>query len=583
MSNNDDDRKQRFRFHRDDEILLLEIVLRAKPCPYKISSRDGSIMVAWNTIAEEFKGLCKPRSDGKLPYSRTCRTRCDKMIVDYLAMQATPTLRNQKHEMREDQIKYELLGRLATLIGKGTNPSPPESTITNPLDVSTGPVAGLLIPGGLMPQGSTSTNPTANDPQLHYYSSPQQRGSAASQVSATAMTPQTLANIGNNNNQTGNQSTSQLLAASRILLSASGMSGINNSHSQDTSPDPFSVASPQLGMSSQSPSQPQSPAKTQNLRKRRANNNNVASGTKGQGAAATAPATASVAATEAAMATSVGQDSFNYQQRTTPSASSSTATTAGNNSSSLTSNTKRLRSGKTTLPTIQPKAPGAVNTYSQQNTNQQNNGHHSNHAHSSRSGASASEAVEVDNDDNNEQQEKDVEADNDDGEDVGGYQHNQDAFDDGYGGDYNHEADTPDSRKYEFASPSLPQNDGRDARASSKWAEKRSSNSSPAQSFTFKRQASFQGRNMVNFGAQRQFRDNTGDSSESSPYMGSGFGAGWFLAPSQMTAEDRTHLMRTLALEEQRVRVEVDKIALERERLALERTRLEWEMRRMSK
>ncbi|KAF9179740.1 hypothetical protein BGZ51_006568 [Haplosporangium sp. Z 767] len=579
---NDDDRKQRFRFHRDDEILLLEIVLRAKPCPYKISSRDGSIMVAWNTIAEEFKSLCKPRSDGKLPYSRTCRTRCDKMIVDYLAMQATPTLRNHKHEMREDQIKYELLGRLATLIGKGTNPSPPESTITNPLDVSTGPVAGLIMPGGLMPQGSTSTNPTTNDPQLHYYSSPQQRGSAASQVSTTTMTPQTLVNIGNNNNHTGNnQSTSQLLAASRLLLSASGMSGINSSHSQDTSPDPFSVASPQLDMSSQSPSQSQSPAKTQNVRKRRANNNSVAAGIKGQGTAAAV--TTSVATAEAAVTSSVGQDSFDYQQRTTSSASSSTAATVGNNSNSTVSNAKRLRSGKTTLTTIQSKAPGAANTYSQQNANQQNSDHHSDHAHSSRSGASASEPVEVDNDDGNEQQEGDVGVENDDGEDTGGYQHNQDAFDDGYGGDYSHEADIPENRKYEFTSPSLPQNGGRDARVSSKWAEKRSSDSSPAQSFTFKRQASFQNRNMVNFGAQRQFRDNAGDSSESSPYMGGGFGAGWFLAPSQMTAEDRTHLMRTLALEEQKVRVEVDKIALERERLALERTRLEWEMRRMSK
>jgi len=71
--------------------------------------------------------------------------------------------------------------------------------------------------------------------------------------------------------------------------------------------------------------------------------------------------------------------------------------------------------------------------------------------------------------------------------------------------------------------------------------------------------------------------------------MGGGGGAvGGFLGPSgkplivpsQVSAEDRVYLLRNLALEEQRVNVEVEKIALEREKLALERTRLQWEMRK---
>lgn len=65
--------------------------------------------------------------------------------------------------------------------------------------------------------------------------------------------------------------------------------------------------------------------------------------------------------------------------------------------------------------------------------------------------------------------------------------------------------------------------------------------------------------------------------------ISTGFGAaGGFLQPSQLNADDRAYLMRTLALEEQRVKIEVDKVALERERLALENRRLEWKMQQMN-
>ncbi|KAG0290326.1 hypothetical protein BGZ98_003516, partial [Dissophora globulifera] len=111
MSVTEDDRRQRFRFHKEDEIKLLQIVLRADPCPYKISARDGTIMVAWNLISEEFRTLCTPRADGKLPHSRTCRARSDKMLHDFRAQRENPYLR-PKTESKEDKIKYELLSRL---------------------------------------------------------------------------------------------------------------------------------------------------------------------------------------------------------------------------------------------------------------------------------------------------------------------------------------------------------------------------------------------------------------------------------------------------------------------------------------
>jgi len=123
MSISEDDRKQRFRFHKDDEILLLEVVLQAQPCPYKISARDGTILVAWNKIAEEFKNRCKPRPEGNLPHSRTCRTRCDKMIIDFLAVRAAPHLRDKTKESKEEKVKNELLSTLATLAGKIQDPS----------------------------------------------------------------------------------------------------------------------------------------------------------------------------------------------------------------------------------------------------------------------------------------------------------------------------------------------------------------------------------------------------------------------------------------------------------------------------
>ncbi|ORZ24820.1 hypothetical protein BCR41DRAFT_348583 [Lobosporangium transversale] len=256
MSSLDDDRKQRFRFHKQDEILLLQIVLRAKPCPYKISSRDGAILVAWNHIAEEFERESVPRPDGKLPHPRTCRTRCDKMIMDFMAMRATPHLRGKKQESEEDRLKNELLEKLASIQGKVMDseitPSASSSTtatttaitgtVAGDVDITSGPSStaasagglnttgagagpgpgpGTIIPGHILGSSAPSTATATH----------QQRASVAS---TTSLMPQSLNSLGNNSHhRVGHgQSTSELLAASGLMLS-SAVPGSSNSLSNN--------------------------------------------------------------------------------------------------------------------------------------------------------------------------------------------------------------------------------------------------------------------------------------------------------------------------------------------------------------
>ncbi|KAG9070188.1 hypothetical protein KI688_009520 [Linnemannia hyalina] len=208
----EDDRKQRFRFHKEDEILLLNIVLRASPCPYNISTRDGAIMVAWNNIAEEFKSLCKPRPDGKVPHSRTCRTRCDKMITDYLAMQASPQLRGKKLESKDDRIKNELVARLSALQGKGLDPN----LIAAAAEAGAGAGSGAGSGAGAG-AGAGGDSPSNSDDPISNLSP------AISPVSGIPGSSELMTHV------TGSASGTSLMTPGQVLGRASGNQGMNGS------------------------------------------------------------------------------------------------------------------------------------------------------------------------------------------------------------------------------------------------------------------------------------------------------------------------------------------------------------------
>ncbi|KAG0368618.1 hypothetical protein BC939DRAFT_505344 [Gamsiella multidivaricata] len=592
MSTADDDRKQRFRFHKDDEILLLQIVLNAKPCPYKISSRDGAIMVAWNAVAEEFKSKCNPRPDGKLPHPRTCRTRCDKMIVDYLAMRASPHLRHQKQESKEDRQKNELLGKLATLQGRVIDTDLGTSGTTgagiggigggdaslNSMGPGSGSGPSLVTPGHLLAHGSSSSSTGAtsglNDSQqLHHHTHHQQhRGSAAA-----TLTPQSLANLGNSNHHRmgHGQSTSELLAASGILLPTStpGVSAIHNSnedhhynhHHQDSSSpaDIFSVDRSKQTLA---------PSSSVNSRKRRGNAN-------------TGATTAATMATTSSSSSHNGLNSFDYLQRPTTSVS----TTQNQPSTMLSNGSKRLKSsalgGKSTA-----SAGSAVpaTTYGLHNTT-----HHSNQARSvlgaigsglgssltgqDLTGLSSMGATEESDDDD------------DDDDNDGGFQDAQEDL----GNDYEHDFDEDEEEEEDdgqdehldassllsFQNSAIAsKTNSRNGRGGKRGPTVGTVNASTTSSGV-KAQANKYGKSS-NQGLQRHPSGGLGTSMLSlGGILGGGTG---YMIPSQMNADDRSFLMRTLALEERRVKVEVDKIAVEREKLALERKRLQWEMRQMN-
>ncbi|KAF9428725.1 hypothetical protein BGZ94_001325 [Podila epigama] len=119
-----EDRSVRFRFTKDDEILLLRLVLR-DPCPYSITSRDGTIMQAWNKVTQDFSEQCTRRNNGNLPMSKTCRARCDKLLSDYLELRSNPSRDKYKIVSKEDIIKRQLASQLAYMTGKIPKPEDP--------------------------------------------------------------------------------------------------------------------------------------------------------------------------------------------------------------------------------------------------------------------------------------------------------------------------------------------------------------------------------------------------------------------------------------------------------------------------
>ncbi|KAF9306845.1 hypothetical protein BGZ74_002743 [Mortierella antarctica] len=157
----DDNRQKRFRFHKDDEILLLRLVLSAEPCPYLVNTRDGAIMVAWNNITSDFHAQCTHRPDGILPMPKTCRARCDKMLSDYLAARTNPNTK-YKRVSREDMVKHELLGKLALTLGKVADIEEPVYTANDPIHTANNAPqqsesgSGLAVPK--LPSSSSSSS-----------------------------------------------------------------------------------------------------------------------------------------------------------------------------------------------------------------------------------------------------------------------------------------------------------------------------------------------------------------------------------------------------------------------------------------
>ncbi|KAF9990492.1 hypothetical protein BGZ75_001672 [Mortierella antarctica] len=550
MATVEDDRKQRFRFHKDDEILLLQIVLRAKPCPYKISSRDGAIMVAWNSIAEEFKVLCKPRHDGIVPHSRTCRTRTDKLIADFLANRATAHLRPQKQETKEDKVKNSLVTKLAAIQGKIEAPPPDPSDPDNNTaesPIMPGSASGttqLNTPAHLLTQGSSSVPSSMSDLQLHGHSHSQQQQQQQQQrvsggLSTTTLMPQSLVNIGSSNGHRMNhgQSPSELLAASSSLLlattSASG-GGLHHSHHQNSSP-------PNIFSSPGSDQRPRDEGSQQQAsasgRKRRGNRNSTF-------AAAAAPSV------------STNQPSTtDYLQR---------PASAHPEHHAIIPASKRLRSGDMAILSTMSTVGG------------NDDGH------------------DEDDDGNEDDGGEDSESDSD-GNGTGGYQHDRD--DDfgntDYDGGYGQQDDAEYANQTDASALLSLQNGSFSNIDSSKNNNNNNNNSSRSRNNKSSKRVAKRTTDRGKVAMSKYNREvpssnwpvpmppaNT-NSSNSNEAGSSTAGPGYFV-PSQLNAEDRAYLMRTLALEEQRVKVEVEKIALERERLALERSRLQWEMRQMN-
>lgn len=549
MSAAEDERKQRFRFHKEDEILLLQIVLAANPCPYNISSRDGAIMMAWNSIAEEFKDKCVQRLDGKVPLPRTCRTRCDKMITDFLASRASPNLKKQKQESKEDKTKNDLLEQLARLQGRILHDPVTLSSASDhhvdPDSIATGSgTAGssAVTSSHLLAQNvaSSSSSPltlNVSDTQgqglVPSHVHPSQHNTA-SPVASSGIVPQSTINLGHRTNQP----TADLLAASAFLLP--------NNHHQDAVANITASAIPD-----RSPRQVGTPMTT---RKRRAN-----------------PATETSTTT-----------SLSYLQ-SRPGISSSVQIQHTNVSTGA-GNSRRPRP----LAIKPSSASTPTNLHGQPI-----NSHHSNPSRlavnsiisglgSSLSGQGLTELPNVDgtiqeDSDDNEEDEDEEEDDNDDQ----GYQDAQEDLENIYEDDdvgdivVNHGEDHS-----EVASLLTLQNGptmiGREVRKAMKRTAPGSSGPLTGSLGKYSRTTSSQS-------LQRHASNSNLNKNPLSPiFTGGGLGTLSSQLPSQMTPEDRSFSLRVMALEEQRVAVEVDRIALEREKLALERSRLKWEMEQVN-
>ncbi|KAF9969855.1 hypothetical protein BGZ73_007610, partial [Actinomortierella ambigua] len=183
MSSKDheDERSKRFRFHRSEEIQLLRIVLEKVPCPYKILSRDGTILHAWNNIAADFNARCA-REGGQVPMSRSCRSRCKKMMADHVELKKADPHRT-KPLSHDELIKYKLLDVLIDII-EGRVPQ------------EQGPIAAAEAAAAMAASAtasSSSSSPTnASHGSSGYHSIPPQilssPGSASSTVSPSTVT-----------------------------------------------------------------------------------------------------------------------------------------------------------------------------------------------------------------------------------------------------------------------------------------------------------------------------------------------------------------------------------------------------------
>ncbi|KAG0371838.1 hypothetical protein BGX24_001109 [Mortierella sp. AD032] len=638
----EDDRKQRFRFHKEDEILLLNIVLRATPSPYSISTRDGAIMVAWNNIAEEFKGSCKPRPDGKVPHSRTCRTRCDKMIADYLTMQARPQHRGKKLESKDDRIKNELVARLSALQGKGLDPNMIASSAAEASTAGAG--AGV---GGSSP--SNSDDPISNlSPAISSASGIPGSSELMSHVTGSAsgsslMTPgQVLGRASghqgindsplldhtghlqqhhhqqhhqhhqqqdryqqhHHQQLTSHQAASELIAASALLLPTT-MGGMHSSPHQDTTSTSTSTnlfATPDS--TAEAVKVDKKGKQVVGSRKRRVKN------TEGH-----KPATVSTA-------------SFEALQR--QNLSNSTANT-GTSQTSVLPNTKRLRSaGKQTSTTTTAATLPPYQSQQEQEQQEVNSGRTMMGVlgHDVGSGFTSNDLTGLsslgsnthnhgfpeihsvhgfgdDNDDGADHDDHDnVNNDEDDGANTG-FQDTQDAFDSPYDNSFEHDLEGVSLAAHMEASTllSFQKGGGNNSSSGSGGGYRKSKNSkqvmsdnsghSKSSSSLMRNKGSISGSGGGQRGGYGNNNNNNSNNGGGAGGAGLGFGGmsmistgfgttGGFLQPSQLNADDRAYLMRTLALEEQRVKVEVDKVALERERLALENRRLEWKMQQMN-
>ncbi|GJJ70188.1 hypothetical protein EMPS_02537 [Entomortierella parvispora] len=632
ISSAEDDRKQRFRFHKDDEILLLEIVLQAQPCPYKISARDGTILVAWNKIAEEFKNQCKPRPEGNLPHSRTCRTRCDKMIIDFLAIRASPHLRDKTKESKEEKIKNELLARLATVAGKiqdptqGTPSGNPSSFLPSPAaasstSLSISPSTGGTSPHGIspIPVGTlTGSSPTGS-------------------TSAAALTP-------------GN-----VLAAAAAAAAVAGSNGVPSSGGlQDVQQHPhplrgttgassYLVSNPPLGGSSghDSLTSSLSAADGNHIIHNQGGNSSTVSPRQTRshmpgGATSAIPAAPIGSGPGSSKRGSAHQ--YDYRTTTTPVPVAVAVTSAKRGSQSGTNNgtgkgeghsAKRHRpstGGKLPVSSASAAAAHAASSAAHNNRRHSSGtGHHSSNRstrankHGPPQGQSESEEDEEDGEEEEDENEEDDEdEDEDDVNEQANINHHTnmgqraepmmetsmnedlDDYDNGYDNDYGNDLhDEGDSRE---ELPSLIQSGNPKEQLSPRRMNRVAksfistlrpySGQQPQSLETQSKSYSHSGRSSSSSLAQgsSNHRGSFGVEGGSSHNNSGGIGgaAGGFLGPSgkplivpsQVNAEDRVYLLRNLALEEQRVNVEVEKIALEREKLALERTRLQWEMRK---
>ncbi|KAF9583439.1 hypothetical protein BGW38_009454 [Lunasporangiospora selenospora] len=494
MADDDDDRRQRFRFHKDDEILLLEIVLRAKPCPYKISSRDGAIMVAWNTIADEFKNNCKPRPDGKSPLPRTCRSRCDKMIIDYMAMRATPHLRNQKKESREDKTKNDLLAKLAHIQGKVIDPAL-ESAPGNPSGASADSAGTNIVrpPVATTPSTTIAASPTITTGQ----SSNTNNMITPSHVLAAS----TSNAIGGSSNSSGNSTPHQNYRGATTLRPIAPNLTTTHHRVGQTTADILTATA--LILPTGPTSLPPDPVASQ---KRRAPGGHGGHGQSGN-----------------SHSTGSAQESVPNQQQTTAATSLGYLQTGGAQPS--TGSKRQKTDARNSVPGYQQPALPNLTDLSNVSTG----------------GAVAADSDSDDND--------------------GGYQY------DGQGTD---EAD--------FGNTFEGNDDVNEGGLDPTSLILRSSANTAFGSPTNNRQVNRLPKRILSSPPLMGQSKLTRHPSQPQLLSTSKMELPMPVMPSQLDPDDRSYLMRTLALEEQKVKVEVDKIALEREKLALERTRLQWEM-----